>query len=360
MKKSGNEHLFFPFLLGLAFTAFFFFGLYYLRQLDYLEKDNYVYLFFFRSWYVQAVTTWLYSAAMIFVFNRLYCLGDERKILAERISLERAPSISRKEAEAILEGIPSEYRTSMGFRRIDELLRAYLHGEEVIRLNQELSRRDVEQIETGHLVLNALRQLIPVLGFLGTVVGLSLGMVQFARTSGTTQTVDGLRSVLNEFAAKLSIAFDTTLLALIYMVVVVLVVSMLRHTEETFVAAVDHKARLLIMKMMPEEQSFHRRVGRNDEPLRGLGEEFKARVDHRLGQEFARWMGPWQTEMVGVVKGSLESLSTRNEQYIKQVADSLRQNGDAVIQKLEELKHVLGTPRNQEIIVQATGAKHNE
>jgi biopolymer transport protein ExbB/TolQ len=241
--KVQNQLL--PFVFGALFTGLLYFGL------NYVNKERYLYLFFFRSWYVQAITTWLFGAAIAFVILRYYRVLDEARILSRKVAVERLDQIRPDSATELLEVIPAKYRDAIGFRRIGELLRGYLHGEEVIRLNQELSRRDVEQIETGHLVLNALRQLIPVLGFLGTVVGLSLGMVQFPDITRTGGNIDALRSVLKDFAASLSVAFDTTLLALGYSVVVVLLTAVLRHKEESFVSEVDHKAQELITKLSP-------------------------------------------------------------------------------------------------------------
>ena len=300
MPRGNLQTELFPFFAGAVFTAVVF------LVVGQLDRQSYVYLFFFRSWYVQAVTTWLFGAALAFVLLRFRRLREEKEILDRKIAVERLETVTREKAAALLEAIPAKYRHAMSFRRIGELLRGYLYGEEVIRLNQELSRGDVERVETGHLVLNALRQLIPVLGFHGTVVGLSLGMVQFPEISRSGVSIDSLRTVLKDFAASLSVAFDTTLLALGYSVIVVLVAAVLRHREELFVAEVDSAARQLISKLSPLPGPAAGRDGSYEELLR-------------------RWIQEVQW-------------------WLKDVAESMRHNGDAVVQKLEELKGVLRTP----------------
>ncbi len=341
-----------PFGVGLLVTVLLFLGL------SLVSHERYVYLFFYRSWYVQAITSWLFFAAMGFVLLRLYRLGDERRILSEKVSVERLHQITPVMAKDILEVIPAKYLTSTGFRRLDELLRGYLHGEEVIRLNQELSRRDAEQIEVGHLVLNALRQLIPVLGFLGTVVGLSLGMIRFPEIAAVGQNIDALRAVLKTFAASLSVAFDTTLLALAYTVIVVLITSMLRHSEESFVAEVDHKARMLIMKLVPMERP-ELTATTGDSTARGMADDFRAQLERIVADHLARWMSTWQVELLGTIRQSLENLGRQSEAQAGVIGESLRANGQDVIRKLDELKSALNTPPNYEITVHAVESKHH-
>jgi biopolymer transport protein ExbB/TolQ len=244
VKKVSTDNAFLTFLLGAVVTVIAFLAL------SLIGKEQYLYNFFFRFWPVQVMTSWLFFSSLLFVVFRFVQLGRERIILSEKLAVESLDTISPQDAKEISEVIPEKYRASLGFRRIGELLKGYLHGEEIVRLNQELSRRDVEQIEGGHLVLDALKQLIPVLGFLGTVIGLSLGMAKFPEISKSAGSIDQLRFVLKDFAASLSVAFDTTLLALGYTVVIVLISSLLRRREESFVSEVDEKARDLISKLM--------------------------------------------------------------------------------------------------------------
>lgn len=65
-------------------------------------------------------------------------------------------------------------------------------------MNEELSRRDVAGVERGHQALESLGQLIPVIGFLGTVVGLAMGMLSFPDIAN----VEAPRSALKSFAAR--------------------------------------------------------------------------------------------------------------------------------------------------------------
>jgi len=302
------------------FTALFYIPLYF------LSYDSYIRGFFYRCWYVQAITTFMFYAAILFVVSRFILLKTERKILNSKVALERLKEeITPDLAKDMLEAIPAHYKHAISFRRLGELLWAFLHGEEVVRLNQELSRRDVEQIEGGHLILDALKQLIPVLGFLGTVVGLSLGMAKFPELSETAGNIESLRTLLKDLAASLSVSFDTTLLALGYTIIVVLLSSFLRREEEQFVTEVDDKARHLITKLIRTTASSSS-----------------------------------ETNLDSMVKALVDKLGAALDQGLKDVAHNLRQNVEALVKKLEEVRDGMQNPPQYEIIVQSLKGHRSE
>lgn len=301
------------------FTALFYIPLYF------LSYESYIRGFFYRCWYVQAITTFMFYAAILFVLSRFILLKTERKILNSKVALERLQEeITPELAKDMLEAIPAHYQHAISFRRLGELLWAFLHGEEVVRLNQELSRRDVEQIEGGHLILDALKQLIPVLGFLGTVVGLSLGMAKFPELSETAGNIESLRTLLKDLAASLSVSFDTTLLALGYTIIVVLLSSFLRREEEQFVTEVDDKARHLITKLIRTTA---------------------------VGSE---------THLDGLMKALVDKLGAGLDQGLKEVAHNLQQNVEALVKKLEEVRDGMQNPPQYEIIVQPLKGNRGE
>ena len=174
LKGINIENPIFLFLAGGFLSGLFFLGL------SFVGKEYYFRIFFYRSWYVQGISTWLFLTSVLYIIMKYYSIKREENILDAKVAIDRLSVLTPERAQEILEVIPDKYKNSISFRRMGELLRGYLHGEEIVRLNQELSRRDAEQIEGGHLILNAMKQLIPVLGFLGTVIGLAIAMIQFS------------------------------------------------------------------------------------------------------------------------------------------------------------------------------------
>ena len=227
-------------------TAIVALGLYTCRSVGLIEADSFIYHFFFRCWYIQFLNTWLLIGGVLYWLARYYYFRNEDKVF--RTVLLPDGTISRERAERLIGNIPQEYKTTLTFKRLREILRAFLYGEDIIRMNEELSRSDIETIRRGHLVLDSLRNLIPVVGFLGTVLGLSLGMTKFPQIANLLK----LREALRGFAVSLSVAFDTTLLALVYAIVIILLSTFLRQKEELLVEELNERARAFIDQLKIE------------------------------------------------------------------------------------------------------------
>jgi biopolymer transport protein ExbB/TolQ len=76
---------------------------------------------------------------------------------------------------------------------------------------------------------------IPVLGFIGTVLGLGSAIGGFGDTlSVGTENMDGLIGSLQGVAGGLSVAFDTTLLALVLTLILQVYSSFARSGETAF------------------------------------------------------------------------------------------------------------------------------
>jgi biopolymer transport protein ExbB/TolQ len=260
--KRDGEVLLKPFLWGVPVTAVWFALVLALKHFlgsppPSTNFFDWLYLFFYRTGQreIQCVTTYLFCVGCAFLVARWRRLRTERHVADDaerdaetRIHDEGSGLISRELALRMADAVPEGFRQRIGVRRLYELLRGYASGEEPITLNEELSRRDVDEVERGHLLLNTMKQLIPVLGFFGTVVGLSMGMTKFPQAAAAADSVDKLRMILRDFASSLSVAFDTTLLALVYAIILVVLASVLKQQEEAFVASIDEVARDMITK----------------------------------------------------------------------------------------------------------------
>lgn len=103
--------------------------------------------------------------------------------------------------------------------------------DEMLRSQADL---DESSMETSYSLLKGFIWAIPVLGFIGTVMGLSVAIGGFgdvlSKTSDPTALADSLKGVTGGLAT----AFETTLLALLFALSLQLLVTFLRKSEEEF------------------------------------------------------------------------------------------------------------------------------
>ena len=84
---------------------------------------------------------------------------------------------------------------------------------------------------------------VPILGFIGTVLGISLAADGIRRIISTDAGLSSLSSDLGGAIAPLGIAFDTTLIALSLSVVLTLLLSLVQRGEERTLAALEWEVR---------------------------------------------------------------------------------------------------------------------
>lgn len=93
------------------------------------------------------------------------------------------------------------------------------------------SENDESQVASSYGLVNGLMWAIPVLGFIGTVLGLSQAIGAFGLTLTHEGNFEGIKGSLTLVTAGLSTAFDTTLVALVMALILQLIVSVLQARE---------------------------------------------------------------------------------------------------------------------------------
>ena len=80
---------------------------------------------------------------------------------------------------------------------------------------------------------------IPVLGFVGTVLGISNGVQAFSSLIQNASDLEGLRESLKGVTYGLGQAFETTMIALCMSLLLMLIMSWLQRSEDRLLAAID-------------------------------------------------------------------------------------------------------------------------
>lgn len=104
---------------------------------------------------------------------------------------------------------------------VDEILRSQAESDEAIS-------------ESSYVLLNGFLWAIPILGFIGTVLGLSIAIGEFGSVMSAGGNTDALLPALQNVTGGLGIAFDTTLEALVAALMIQMVVTFLRKAEQEF------------------------------------------------------------------------------------------------------------------------------
>lgn len=99
-------------------------------------------------------------------------------------------------------------------------------------LLQAQGDNDESVSDSGYTIIRGLVWAIPVLGFIGTVIGLSAAIGSFGNVVASAGDVGEIKDKLGDVTSGLSIAFVTTLQALVAALSVQLLLTMIQRQEE--------------------------------------------------------------------------------------------------------------------------------
>lgn len=136
--------------------------------------------------------------------------------------------------------------------RVLGLLRAHAaHPEigETTSANGKASDADFDAVSSSFSMVKVLVWAIPIVGFIGTVVGIGDAVVGFSESLKHADQLDAIKGSLAKVTLGLSIAFDTTLLSLVTSILVMLPMTYLQKSEERLVRDVDDAAHDLLRRI---------------------------------------------------------------------------------------------------------------
>jgi biopolymer transport protein ExbB/TolQ len=304
-------------------------------------------LMFERGW-EQYVGTGIYFWAVLTLSRELIRLWRNER------AFDDAPALLKRLASGSVHDGSSDGALSSGDRRILSLrirqLVSYLRESrrpsvtQLMEVNREGSGLDQEHMAGRFTVTRYILYLLPVIGFIGTVEGISKALMNISKVLPMVKNLDGFLTNLTSVTAALQIAFDSTLLALFLSAALMLVQTLVFRRSEELLARVDrwivehvlpragtddpladqlvevigrHLDELgnkLASRLDPAVRSLHEQADRLGENLRAPIAQFAAQVQ-RLPEALAAFSQGAET--IGRVGGDLEAIGS--------AGDSLRQ-----------------------------------
>jgi biopolymer transport protein ExbB/TolQ/uncharacterized protein YukE len=208
---------------------------------------------------------------------------------------------------------------------------------QLMELNREGSGLDQEHAAGRFTLTRYILYLLPVIGFIGTVEGISKALMNISKVLPMVKDLDGFMNNLTGVTSALQIAFDSTLLALFLSAALMLVQTLVFRRSEDLLARVD---RWVVEHVLP-------RFGTEAAPAGDLAEALAPQIDRfgaaieRLGPALANFQRG--TEAIGRIGSELEALGTAGESLRRGVAcldriETTLSNGNAPAEHLDDIK----------------------
>ncbi len=233
-RAQHSSHTFLPSLMFIALLALLITVLFYSFAVNYWWQGTYLQTIFTERTVIPYITTYFFFLALLKLLTTFFFIRHERRIFRLAADeLTHYGSIERAGADDVINLLQGKFReehsSGIVLGRFYRLLNHLKNRGSIIDMTATLSEQsDVDRavINDKHALVHFIIRVIPMLGFTGTVLGISLAVTEFP------SLIDGAGEALSEqlgvLTANLGIAFETTLLALVKVAVIMMFLFMTR------------------------------------------------------------------------------------------------------------------------------------
>ncbi len=216
-------------------------------------------LFGQRGWVPYGIT-WLSAWAGVLLVVKAQLLAAQRQALeldllpealATRITPDNAPDFrahlhavaaARRPEPVLARAFVSGGSRNFLVERIESALeRFHMRGSapDVVDHLASQSQLGANAVGSSYTMIRVFIWAIPLLGFIGTVIGISAAVAGFSDSVAAVVDLDVMKQSIGTVTTGLGIAFDTTLLALVMSIVIMFPASSLQKAEEDFLNRVE-------------------------------------------------------------------------------------------------------------------------
>ncbi|MGE3819011.1 MAG: MotA/TolQ/ExbB proton channel family protein [Isosphaeraceae bacterium] len=277
---------------------------------------------------------WEQYAGTSIYFWAVFTLARElRKLWRDELAFDEAPELLahlRRPGEAgdrLTRHIPID-ETRVLPARVRQLA-AYLEESrtpsvsQLMEINREGSALDQEHASGRFTLTRYILYLLPVIGFIGTVEGISKALMNISKVLPMVKDLDGFMSNLTSVTSALQVAFDSTLLALFLSASLMFAQTLVYRRAEELLARVD---RWVVGHLLPiagfddaagSGASAASQVEQLRRDLAGVLQQFATSVE-RLPASMAGFQRG--AESIGRIGADLEAIGTASDSLRRGVA----------------------------------------
>jgi biopolymer transport protein ExbB/TolQ len=265
--------------------------------------------------------------------------------------------------------LPIRLRDSLMVNRIRkglELFEKRNNNSEVVAILNAQSDIDANRISGSYTLLKVFLWAIPILGFIGTVQGLSTAVSSLSTGSSDPEA---LKASINNLTGGLGVAFDTTLLGLVLSMIMSFPMAAMQKREEEVLTVIDAFCNEKLRPKLNDSKSattddllaqaeslpafaaslsrahelFLTQLGEATALLKDAGETLKNRLDSH------------QTRVEGTFSHAIDKLTSETRDAFVKPAENLNQYFASLSDGVKSLNETLSKLGSEKIIIQKKG-----
>lgn len=342
-------------------------------------------LFTQRGW-PQYVTTFLmFWCLAILVMKGINIRKQRRAMLIEALPSDIDDEINihnLPEFHQHLINFPTQLRNTYIVNRIRKALEFFYirqNNPEVAQMLASQSEIDANKVAGSYSLVKVFLWAIPIMGFIGTVIGIGGAIAGFgAVLGGEAGNMEAIKEPLMNVLDQLGVAFDTTLLALVFSILLSFPASSLQNSEEDLVTNVDEYCIDNLLRRL-NDGGAGSSSGGDSGLLKAIGEAMAANQKDML-KKFSQVQDgmsdsldnqqKYFKEVAAVIDTQLEAIGKRAETYEKKLDDdffgtlervekgsikAIESNVKPLAEGIRNLNTVLKELNGKQVVVQRKG-----
>jgi biopolymer transport protein ExbB/TolQ len=217
-----------------------------------------------RGWVQYATVFFTVWAAVVLAVKYWKIATQQASLTYELFPADRAIRITPANVDLIeqhIKKLPVNPRQSFLLKRVLmalENFKARKNVSEVAAVLRSQSDTDGAIVDSSYAMLKVLIWCIPILGFIGTVIGISQAVSNFdSGIRAKDANIEVIKAALGEVTTGLAVAFDTTFLGLILSMVIMFPTNSVQKTEEDLLSTIDQYCTENLLSRLDGDNGAH-------------------------------------------------------------------------------------------------------
>lgn len=362
--------------IGLLATFVWFFIMFMLPARETAEEAHNIgsylrELFTQRGWPQYVTTLLMFWCLGILILKYVNLLKQRRAMLIQAlptdISEEINPSNLKEFHEHII-NFPKPLRNTYIVNRIRKALEFFYvrqNNPEVAQMITAQSEVDAAKVAGSYSMVKVFLWAIPIMGFIGTVLGIGSAIGGFGAVFGAGEGGDmsQIKEPLLNVLGSMGVAFDTTLLALVFSIILSFPASGLQNEEDDLVTDVDEYCIDHLLKRLNDGGAASN-IGSDAGLLKAIGDAMASKQQDMMGRfesvqkDMSKNLEK-QTDnyekVATAVEKQLTAIGDRASGYEKTIDRAIEGQVKSLSEGIQNLNAVLKELNGKQVVVQKKG-----
>lgn len=362
--------------IGIGATFLWFVIMYMLPQKDAPEEAYNIgtylrELFTQRGWPQYVTTLLMFWCLGILILKYMNILKQRRAMLIQALPSDISEEINTSNLKDFHEHIinfPKPLRNTYIVNRIRKALEFFYvrqNNPEVAQMITAQSEVDAAKVASSYAMVKVFLWAIPIMGFIGTVLGIGSAIGGFGAVFGAGEGGDmsQIKEPLLNVLGSMGVAFDTTLLALVFSILLSFPASALQNQEDDLVTDVDEYCIDHLLKRLNDGGAASN-LGSDAGLLKAIGDAMASNqtdimkrfesVQKEMSENLDKQSTQYEKVATAVEK-QLDGIGDRAANYEKRIDGAILGQVKSLTEGIQNLNSVLKELNGKQVVVQKKG-----